>query len=188
MEQNTELTKSKSTPQVKPKLSQLPFPHHFSILFPLINLPAEHTITGIEYDLEIQIIHESVEGNMKNMAILSIIFESQPGKNSLELTNWNLLNLPNPGIPSVVDFFEGPLNVMKFIFGQDQYSSPPPFSYYKYMGSMTSPPCMENVVWFIYEKPVGQGSTVLSMLRDALNAPGVTSHDKKPNYDGSNRL
>ena len=81
------------------------------------NFQAEHTITGIEYDLEIQVIHESVEGNMKNMAILSIIFESQPGKNSLELTNWNLLNLPNPGIPAVVDFFEGPLNVMKFLFG-----------------------------------------------------------------------
>jgi len=125
---------------------------------------------------------------MRNMAIVSIIFESQPGKNSLELTNWNLLNLPNPGTPSVVDFFEGPLNVMKFIYGQNQYLSPPPFSYYKYMGSMTSPPCMENVVWFIYEKPVGQGSTVLSMLRDALNAPGVTPRDKQANYDGSNRF
>jgi hypothetical protein len=55
------------------------------------------------------------------------------------------------------------------------------------MGSMTSPPCAENVVWFIYEKPIGQGSTVLSMLRDALNPPGKTPHDKQPNYDGSNR-
>tara|TARA_B110000503_G_C6952810_1_gene331744 strand:+ start:393 stop:518 length:126 start_codon:yes stop_codon:yes gene_type:complete len=30
-----------------------------------------------------------------------------------------------------------------------------PFSYYKYMGSMTSPPCEENVVWFIVDNPVG---------------------------------
>jgi len=25
------------------------------------------------------------------------------------------------------------------------------------------------------------------MIRDALNAPGKTPHDKEPNYDGSNR-
>jgi len=25
------------------------------------------------------------------------------------------------------------------------------------------------------------------MIRDALNPPGKTPHDKEPNYDGSNR-
>ena len=28
------------------------------------------------------------------------------------------------------------------------------FSYYKYMGSMTSPPCAENVVWFVASETV----------------------------------
>ena len=55
------------------------------------------------------------------------------------------------------------------------------------MGSITSPPCEENVVWFVASKPVGLGSTMLSMLRDALNFPGKTPHDKLANYDGSNR-
>jgi len=52
---------------------------------------------------------------------------------------------------------------------------------------MTSPPCEENVVWFVKSSPVFVGSTYLNMFRDALNPPGKTPHDKMANYDGSNR-
>ena len=36
---------------------------------------------------------------MKNAAILSFIIEDSPGENISELNNWDLLNLPNPGVP-----------------------------------------------------------------------------------------
>ena len=42
---------------------------------------------------------------MRNLAILSFIFESSPGSNNLAIGNWNLLNIPNPGIPESTDFF-----------------------------------------------------------------------------------
>ena len=45
--------------------------------------------------MEIQEVHESVEGGMKKQAILSIIYESSPGDSVGEINNWNLLNLPN---------------------------------------------------------------------------------------------
>ena len=54
------------------------------------------------------------------------------------------------------------------------------------MGSVTSPPCAENVVWFVVHEPQPIGSTSISMIRDALCAPGKSPHDKEPNYDGSN--
>jgi hypothetical protein len=78
--------------------------------------------------------------------------------------------------------------VNKLFIKNDDLNNPRAFSYYKYMGSFTSPPCAENVVWFVLAEPVKLGSTALSMLRDALNPPGKTPHDKFPNYDGSNRL
>lgn len=55
------------------------------------------------------------------------------------------------------------------------------------MGSLTAPPCEENVVWFIHAKPIPLGSTALEMIRNALNEPGSTPLDRKDNYDGSNR-
>jgi hypothetical protein len=55
------------------------------------------------------------------------------------------------------------------------------------MGSLTSPPCEENVVWFVASETLKLGSTGLGMIRDSLNFPGKSASDKLENYDGSNR-
>jgi hypothetical protein len=71
------------------------------------------------------------------------------------------------------------------------------------MGSITTPPCEENVVWFVAADPVPLGSTQLYFLRNALNLPkGFTEVPRTnpfapviegslkgvpDNYDGSNR-
>jgi len=40
------------------------------------------------------------------------------------------------------------------------------------MGSLTAPPCEENIVWFVNAKPIPLGSTALNMIKDALFATG----------------
>jgi len=59
---------------------------------------------------------------MKNSAILAFIVEDVPGYNIAELNNWDLLNVPNPGVPFSNTFFSKPLNVWKFMYGEDKYS------------------------------------------------------------------
>lgn len=95
--------------------------------------------------------------------------------------------MPNSKQTRVTEFFAQDLNVWKFLYGADKIANPPPFNYFKYMGSMTTPPCEENIVWFVHSKPVSVGSTALSMIKDTLFAPGKTIYDKEPNYDGTNR-
>ena len=52
---------------------------------------------------------------------------------------------------------------------------PPPFNYFKYMGSLTSPPCEENIVWFVHSNPLAIGTTALRMINDSLFKPGKSA-------------
>lgn len=80
-----------------------------------IHTPAEHTMNGKYYDMEIQVIHESTGGIMKNLAVLSFIYENTPGETVAEINNWNLLNLPTPGVGRPYSFVDKPLNVLKLM-------------------------------------------------------------------------
>ena len=55
--------------------------------------------------MEIQVIHESTSGNMKNIAILSVIFEDTPGMTNNFISDFDLTSIPNPGIKHVKSFF-----------------------------------------------------------------------------------
>ena len=42
---------------------------------------------------------------MRNLAILSVIFEDTPGFSNNFIDDFDLMNVPNPGIPKVKNFF-----------------------------------------------------------------------------------
>jgi len=65
--------------------------------------------------MEIQVIHESTGGNMKNQAVLSFIYEDVPGESVTEINNWDLLNLPSPGVARPYTFIKDPLNVLRLM-------------------------------------------------------------------------
>ena len=61
---------------------------------------------------------------------------------------------------------------MNFIFDTfEEVYNEIPFSYFKYQGSRTSPPCEEAVTWFVVSEIFPVSSTVLVMFRDVLNIP-----------------
>lgn len=55
------------------------------------------------------------------------------------------------------------------------------------MGSFTSPPCGENVVWFVHDKPIPVGETVVDFLKKAFQPVEPTLGDTYTNMDGSYR-
>jgi len=108
--------------------------------------PSEHEINGKRSDMEIHLVYKNMEGNFAVVAImvnkgeknslLSDLFDNFP---STENTNQTLENIKiNP-----IDFLP-----------QDR-------NYYKYIGSLTTPPCSENVTWYILQNSIEISSNQL---------------------------
>ncbi|MEN3110636.1 carbonic anhydrase family protein [Uliginosibacterium paludis] len=100
--------------------------------------PSEERVEGRSYDMVMHMVHRDVEGNLAVVAVL--LQEGKP--NPLIQTLWNNLPLernqeymPNQSI-AIADIL------------------PANRDYYAYMGSLTTPPCTEGVLWLVLKQPV----------------------------------
>ncbi|KAK8581452.1 hypothetical protein V6N13_144478 [Hibiscus sabdariffa] len=118
--------------------------------------PSEHTINGRRYDLELHLVHESADGKV---AVVGIMYK---------------IGRPDPFLSSLTDHLEaitditdgetavGVINPRDIKIGSRKY--------YRYIGSLTVPPCTENVVWSIVRK-------VRTVTREQLRLLRVAVHD-----------
>ncbi len=81
-----------------------------------LHTPAEHTFDGTASDLEVQVIHQSTSGQMRQQAVLSFLFQAEAGAENPALKQWNILNVPNPAQPQVHEFFADDFSVWKFLY------------------------------------------------------------------------
>lgn len=98
---------------------------------------SEHTINGIKYPLEIHFVHRSRYS--RTLTVLSLIFrirvEDNPSLNEL-------LSIVNETIDSSVTI-ERQMNLSRLFPGVAS------LRFYRYDGSLTTPPCTEGVRWII---------------------------------------
>lgn len=100
--------------------------------------PAEERINGKRFDMVAHLVHKSDDGKL---AVLAVLLE-QGGENQLIQTVWN--NLPLEKNEDVK-----PPSMMLDLSGL----LPDNRSYYTYMGSLTTPPCSEGVLWLVLKQP-----------------------------------
>jgi carbonic anhydrase len=109
----------------------------FDLLQFHFHIPSEHKINGIPYDLEMHLVHKN---SQDNLAVVAVLFESGEAHKALAQV-WE--RLPSAkGLKS--DAF--PLDISDLL--------PKARSYYRYRGSLTTPPCSEGVRWFVMAKPL----------------------------------
>ena len=101
--------------------------------------PSENHIQGKSFPLEAHFVHETPKGRL---AVISVMFEE---------------GTANAALNRIVKSFPLAHNQKKKIDLSSQYVNvmlPVDTSYYKFMGSLTTPPCSEQVQWFVLKKPL----------------------------------
>ncbi len=101
--------------------------------------PGETRVNGQRYEMSAQLMHRSLDGNL---AVVEILFERGAEHPQIQ-TLWNHLPLErNLRVqpPKAV------LEPAKML--------PESGHYYTFMGSLTTPPCTEGVLWIVMKQPV----------------------------------
>ncbi len=101
--------------------------------------PAEERVDGRQFDMSLHLVHRDPEGRQ---AVVAILLDRGGVAHPAIQSIWNSLPLDrNEALASPV-----PLDPSDLL--------PATRGYYTYMGSRTTPPCDEGVVWMVMKEPV----------------------------------
>jgi carbonic anhydrase len=153
-------------------------PHHgsvlywgdklFDLIYASIHTPSEHHMGGETYPAEIQFVHKSQDDDQ--LAVLSLLYKVGLDNSFIE----RILEVaPGTGKEATVN---GAVNLGDVIPKDiTQYKAGTRISYphYTYDGSLTTPPCRENVRWFVWSKPTTLSKAQLDRLKRLVKIPSA---------------
>jgi carbonic anhydrase len=100
--------------------------------------PSEERIDGRQFEMSVHLVHRDPEGRL---AVVAVLLERGPAQPVVQQV-WNDLPLEkNTVMPG-----HGELDPAALL--------PADRRYYTYMGSLTTPPCTEGVLWMVMQQPV----------------------------------
>jgi carbonic anhydrase len=100
--------------------------------------PSEARINGRQFEMDVQLVHRDAEGRTAVLAVLLERGSAQP----LLQTVWNHLPLEKQEE-----------NAARTLIDPAQLL-PSDGRYYTFMGSLTTPPCSEGVLWLVMQQPL----------------------------------
>ncbi|XP_057785683.1 carbonic anhydrase Nec1-like [Salvia miltiorrhiza] len=121
--------------------------------------PSEHTIHGRSYDMELHLVHLSTDPNLQNnIYVLGVLYKiGKPDKFLTKLIT---------NIRSMIDKKGDEVAVGMIDATDIQVHNK---KYYRYMGSLTVPPCTERVIWTINKKVKTVSVDQVKLLREAVH-------------------
>ena len=111
--------------------------------------PSEERINGKGFEMVVHLVHKDLDGRLAVVAVLLERGQMHP----LVQTLWN--NLP---LEKNVDYSpDGVAIDLNQLLPADR-------SYYTYMGSLTTPPCSEGVMWMVMKQPAQLSSEQIAIF------------------------
>ncbi|OQV15616.1 putative Carbonic anhydrase 2 [Hypsibius exemplaris] len=138
---------------------------------------SEHVVDGKRFPLELHLVHRKITEtagdagrDSTGYSIVGVLFEVA---NETETPNIHMQALTEAvqlGIYPTVQLRTIPnLNLIDLI--------PEHQSYYRYLGSLTTPPCHESVVWNILKTPLKMTEAQLNVFRSLHRHAGITTDE-----------
>lgn len=100
--------------------------------------PSEERVNGRTFDMVAHLVHKAEDGRL---AVVAVLLE-QGKEHPLIQTVWNNLPLEKNDYVTPPDLVIDPAQLL-----------PQERGYYTYMGSLTTPPCTEGVLWLVMKQP-----------------------------------
>jgi carbonic anhydrase len=132
-----------------------------------IRSPSEHQLSGNNMPMELQFYHRSSNG--LKQAVISLFVINGRGSAWFDRLWDKTQQLPR--------FKSSPT----FRFNPDQLV-PPRQTYYHYQGSLTHPPCLEEVQWFVFNTPLQLSQEQIRAFRNLFgpnNRPVQPLNDRE---------
>jgi len=138
----------------------------FSLLQVHFHTPSEHVADGKPYPLEAHFVHKADDGALavigvfykegKDNSALKAVFDNLP-MHETEAAKKGVTIDPSKMLPAKTDF-------------------------YRYMGSLTTPPCSEGVNWFVVRTPDEASKAQIDAIHEAMGS------NARPAQAPNNRL
>ena len=128
--------------------------------------PSEHTLSGRRFPMEVHYVHQSETGRF--LVVGAFLVEGEHNHSFDHLVS----NLPNRGETSHVERVVTSLEEM----------APLGLKAYHYTGSLTTPPCLEGVTWFISRQTIEMSARQLRAFAERMghNARPVQALNDRP--------
>lgn len=126
----------------------------FNLLQFHFHAPSENHINGKSYPLEAHFVHADKNGHL---AVVAVMFEQ--GSSNAELAKaWSKM----PKHEGDKSSFSGLISAANLLPGNHDY--------YRFNGSLTTPPCSEGVRWFVMKDSVKASKAQIDSFKGALHS------------------
>ena len=146
--------------------------HRYGLAQFHFHVPSEHEVGGTRFAAEIHLVHRDANDEI---AVIGLLVE-QGAENQALASAWEHL----PPKKSTAESVEAEVVDAEGLLPRGQ-------SYYKYPGSLTTPPCTEEVTWLVMTEPIQMSRDQLDALIEVVptnNRPPQPLRDRRILVDG----